>query len=326
MASVARSSWVIYFSLILVASFYGGWAVIAKEAASRNLPLFVFAFYRCFGGALLLILALLLGLDSGQSSDQIAHSAVTRVDCFRFAFLGLLMAANVCGFIFGASQLPALTCSIFQPTVPVVAMIVSALCGVEVITRYKLVSVLLCVVGAIVVVYFSENPHSAETKEESTSKALGVAAILLNVSSAASYFVAQKKMLEFYSPLLITAATYAMASFFTLLAACASSGADWNAWSLRGDYVAWTYAGYGMCLATAFNYSVLAWINKHTSPTTVTTSATLQPIATVCLSWGILAIPITAVQAIGGCCIGLGLLSYVAAVERGANESAKLLK
>jgi drug/metabolite transporter (DMT)-like permease len=333
MAHSDGNLWSVYISLAVASFIYGGWALVAKEVTSRHIPLLVFAFYRCVGGALILLLALWFCPSLGLSGTvaEVTNRGTKFEDVARFVLLGALTAGNVCGFILAASQLPAITCSICQPTVPVIAMCVSALCGVECMTRVKLASILLSVMGAILVIYFGAHPDPRHDAAASTTgrnhNMLGLVAITLNVTCAAIYFVFQKAMLKTYSPVLITASTYAIAAGIVFATACATSGLDLAAWSMGGDHVAWACVAYAASLTTALNYSILAWANKNTSPTTVTTSATLQPVAAVCLSWFLLGIPLSAAQALGGCCIASVLLVYVNSLGREtAAASTKLLK
>jgi len=68
---------------------------------------------------------------------------------------------------------------------------------------------------------------------------------------------------------------------------------------------------YAAVFVTAYNYSVSAWANKISSPTTVVAFQTLQPVATCCLNYAVYGLHLTFAQALGGSAIVAGLLADV---------------
>lgn len=159
----------VYMALIGCAFIYGAWHLMANIAMTHGAPPLIFAVYRCLGGSEICLLALWLFPDLGTKTIKqygksvmgdymVERNGYSARDEVRFMILGLLMAGNICGFILANAYLPALTCSIFQPVVPVVALLVSILLGHEEGSRDKFVSVILCVVGASSTVVFGHHP------------------------------------------------------------------------------------------------------------------------------------------------------------------------
>jgi len=304
---------------VVAASVYGGWALIAKAVMAEGTPPFVFAFYRCLGGTVVLSLALLFMPDL---LPEKGISSVSRKDALRFTVLGVAMGANICGLLLAASfGISGLTMSIFQPTIPVVTAILSAVWGIEEISRMKICSILLSVIGAIIVVLFGE--HAKGGSSEGQSIIFGTACLVVQVSCTALYFVLSKDVLKIYPPVFVTAAAYAVAAMFCLAVALPMHGLDVNNWTMGYSRTAWLGAAYAVILATAVNWSILAWANKKTSPTAAACSTPMQPMAAALFSWLILGVNLTKSQGLGGLAITVGLLIYIKA--QADEEEAKCL-
>merc|ERR1719161_129608 len=100
---------------------------------------------------------------------------------------------------------------------------------------------------------------------------------------------------------------------FCLMIALPKHGLDLNTWIMGSSQTAWLGAAYAVILATAVNWSILAWANKRTSPTAAACSTPMQPMAAALFSWFILGIHLTPSQAFGGLAITVGLLIYIKA-------------
>lgn len=237
------------------------------------------------------------------------------------------MALNIYGFILAASNLPAMTCSIFQPTIPVIAMLLSVVWGVEVISWYQVGGVLFCMAGAMVVTLHGHpyaEVHKAAYVFNSASVAQlsqspgdvhevangmkGFAFVAMNVTSVAMYFVLLKGILRFYHPTLVTAMSYLPATVIAGLIAISTTGFNKDKWMLGYSHTCYIAVAYAVICTTALNYSILAWATKETTPTTATVFQTLQPIFAAVLSFCVLGHPLSGGQAMGGCCIIVGLL------------------
>jgi drug/metabolite transporter (DMT)-like permease len=303
----------VYGALVLAACIYGGWALVAKSALKDGADPMVFAFYRCFGGAVVLLSAMLVAPNLACSKGTNAFTKMREVpqaDWMRFTMLGIFMAANILGFILGASKLSALTCSIFQPTIPVFAMIFSVIFGVEQISKQKFAGVAFMIAGAMCVAAFGEAPKNGGASDHMTV-AIGMLFILMNVSATGLYFVHNKDVVRTYEPVFATFLTYLVAAIVILAGTVFKVGFDSNLWLLGGSPMAWAGLAYAVCLTTALNYSLLAWANKQSSPVTTASASTVQPLAASTLSYFLLGVGLTTGQLVGALFITSGLLVMI---------------
>lgn len=315
----------VYGALILAASVYGGWALVAKIAMQDGADPMVYAFYRCFGGTLLLFSVMLIAPNLACSHGTNAFQKVRSVpqdDLIRFAMLGFFLAANVSGFILGASKLSALTCSIFQPTIPVFAMIFSVIFGVEQISKHKFAGVLCMIVGAMCVAAFGESARGGGAADNVTLIA-GLLFILINVSATGLYLVHNKDIVRTYEPVFATAMSYFFAACMILVGTLVKVGLDNDKWMLGGSQKAWLGLIYAVGLTTALNYSLLAWANKQSTPVVTSCAATMQPLAAATLSLAILGIGFSTGQVAGAAFIMLGLLCVVRGQVLEAHEQER---
>lgn len=237
------------------------------------------------------------------------------------------MVLNIFGFIFAASRLPAMTCSIFQPVMPVIAMLLSVMWGVEELTRHRVGGVLCSMLGAMVIVLLGAPHQNLDKNAGSMASGLqGFPFIIMNVSGSAAYFVSLKGVLRFYHPTVATAMSYLPAAVFSGLAALTVAGFDEDMWALGHSKTCYIAIVYAIFCTTALNYSILAWATKETSPTTTTVFTTLQPLFGACIAYLVFGHSLSAGQTIGGCFIVIGLLLNVKAqIDNESDESKALL-
>lgn len=303
----------VYGGLALAALIYGGWALVAKMALKDGADPVVFAFYRCLGGVAVLFSAMLIVPSLACSKGTSALDKVRSIpddDLKRFAMLGAFMAANICGFILGASKLSALTCSVFQPTIPAFAMLFSVYFGVEQITKHKFAAVVFMIAGAICVVLFGES-GAVGGASDSMSNTIGLLYMMMNLTSIGLYLTHSKDVLKTYEPVFVTSMTYSFAALFILAATLLKVGFNSNAWLLGGSTKAWYGLVYAVALTTALNYSILSWANKQSSPVITSCSASLQPLSAALLSMILLGVGFSAGQMMGATLIIAGLLIMV---------------
>lgn len=306
-----------YAGLVVAATIYGGWALVAHSAMASGISPLIFASYRCLSGTALLVLMVVLRPEARPTPSMVKR------DLHLFLGLGFFMSCNIAGFMLAASFVSALTCSIFQPTITVVTALLSACMGLEKITPTKFCSVLCSVAGAVVVVGFGGSRISARNDPNASNATLGTVCLLVNVFFAALYFSSQKSILSTYDPVFTTCAAYIVASAILVSWAVGLHGWSWAEWSMGGSWELWAAALYAGILATALNYSILAWANSKLSPTIATISAPLQPMMAALLSWAVLGVSLTSAEMVGGCCILLGLFFYATAQQAEGSRSER---
>lgn len=258
----------------------------------------------------MMFLAMLL-MPGLRGNAGTSFNLVTEIVCClkrhmaQFLLLGFLMTVNVGGGILAISRVSAITCAIFQPTCPMIAAGISVLLGMEKLIMSKIGTIMLSVVGAIIVTTQGE----ATSLGESRFDMLGLLFLCLNVGGGAMYMVYQKAsgVLEEYSPTFAAGMSFLVASGLFFIAAIITEGLDGVAWRLGDHNLSLLALCYSVVLTTAFNYSVLAWANKESTPTMVTSFQTLQPIFAALLSYTVMGVLLTLGQAIGGVTVIAGL-------------------
>jgi len=321
MEATLWKTWVVPVALTIVAFIYGAWSIIAKavlEQHDHKVAPLILVVYRSTGGAAVMYTAhrCLLRAQPGRSSKDVGAGEnvagdikeIPRSDVFRFFILGAFMACNIGGNILALQFLPALTVSVFQPSLPVIAGVASWLMGIEELTWQKAGGLAVAAGGAVVVVICGARNIDAK---DDVSYARGLPCLCLNVLGGALYMVFQKGVLQTQPPVLTAAMGFLVAALILFVVALATSGLAAQDWRLGGNHEAVFALLYAIFLVTSVNYSVLAWANKVSTPTTVTSFLTLQPVAAALLSWFWLGIVLTRGQACGGVAIIFGLLLFI---------------
>eukprot|EP00747_Dinoflagellata_sp_TGD_P012682 gnl/TRDRNA2_/TRDRNA2_121906_c2_seq1.p1 gnl/TRDRNA2_/TRDRNA2_121906_c2~~gnl/TRDRNA2_/TRDRNA2_121906_c2_seq1.p1 ORF type:complete len:354 (-),score=59.41 gnl/TRDRNA2_/TRDRNA2_121906_c2_seq1:367-1299(-) len=232
----------------------------------------------------------------------------------RFLLLGFLTACNVIGNALAIKRLPAITVSIFQPMQPMISGIIAMSIGIERLSLHKCISILVAVVGAMIVVAFG-SLASKRMHPGSMNYPVGVPLLLVNVFGSSLCAVFQKKILEEYPPIFVAGMCFmgALAPIFAL-AACECRGFPRVEWTMgNSNPSALLSLGYAIFFTTTVCYSVIAWANKVTSPTSVMTFISMQPLAAVVVSWLVLHRAPTEGQCIGGALILVALVSFAKA-------------
>lgn len=319
--------WAVPCALAFVAVIYGSWAVIAKVALHQaGVSALVLAFYRVLGGCTLMVMMHAL-VEAPHTPMRLA--SLQRRDVFRFLGLGLLLGFNIGGNILALKSLSPITVAIFQPMLPVVAGIAASVLGVEELSLIKIIGMAMAICGAVVVVIFSKSHHNGHgiSLVEHADYARGTPCLVLNVVCGALYNVFQKGVLRSFPPIATAASAFAAASVVIFIGAVSSVGFDSWAWRLGDSWKAVLALLYAIFLATALNYSFLAWANKLSTPTTVTSFQTLQPICAAVLAWFLLGEVLTWGQAGGGLAIicGLGCFLLSRPIQDVSEEEAVLL-
>ncbi|CAJ1341578.1 unnamed protein product [Effrenium voratum] len=289
-----------------VAGIYGAWQLLAKAAMSEGTSPYVFLFYRCFLGSVIMILTCFI--PALRPAPDLPFDPVRAVaqslqlDGGKFFLLAVLIGMNTLGGLLAVSRLPAIVCAIMQPSMPVIAVIISCSSGVEPWSSGKVLCVLVSAAGAVIVVSHGHDLPSH------LSSMLGWFFLFVNVTTGAAYSVFQKHtgLLQKYSPMFVAGVSFLLAGCALLPAALADVDTSHSFRPLSLLALA-----YVVVFGTAYNYSIGAWANKVTRPSFVTAFHTLQPVATSLLNYLLFGVSLTAGQAFGGATIIVGLLANV---------------
>uniref|UniRef100_A0A7S1LN85 EamA domain-containing protein n=1 Tax=Alexandrium catenella TaxID=2925 RepID=A0A7S1LN85_ALECA len=255
-------------------------------------------------------------------AEQISAWRMPLADKLRFLVLGLFVSMNAGGNILALQALSPITVAIFQPMIPVLAGITAALLGIEELRPLKAIGILCAAAGAVVVVV--TNPHAHKHTAAPGGGAglgTGLPCLIVNVFGGAWYIVFQKGILNRYPPIATAAASFGVAACIIFIACLITVGSDGHAWRLGESWKATFALIYAILLVTSLNYSLLSWANKRSTPSTVTSFMTLQPICAAILSCIFLHDVLTWGQIGGGIAIVAGLLAFLLSKPSESSEA-----
>lgn len=254
----------VHLALAAVQLSFGGFHVVAKVLLEDLSPLALAGLRVGFATPILLLLA--------WRSDRCLP---TRSDLPMLALLGLLgVFLNQLLFIVGLQFTTATNAAILMPSIPVFAVALGALLGIERIGWRRLLGIALAVLGALVVL----GPGRLAT---SSTLFLGNLLILLNCLSYAAFLVLQRPLLE----RLPWRTTIAWAFLFGgggVLAVASFDLARLEPAAI--DPSTWAGLTYIVALPTVFSYAVATWAVKRSSPSLAATYTTAQPLFAAALA------------------------------------------
>jgi len=285
-ATKAPSSILIYTTLVIVQFVFSLWAFVAKYAMSHvKLPPMVFASYREVIATLILLLLARCCKSKSSNEKEVTWNDLKR-HSHSLVLMGFLMFVNISGFIIGLNMVTTFNASILQPTQPVFAALIAWICGYETMSLLKGLSIILACSGAALTVWLNSviDTTSSSSAEEVSHRSLGNAILLVECIAAGALWVLQKRVLaDIPSPIVLTAATYTVASVFTIALTMAMTEHLQDA-IIVTSWEAWACIGYASLFATVFAYYALGWANKWANPSTVTISLSLQPLFTATIN------------------------------------------
>jgi len=318
----------VYASLCVVSLVFSGQQYVVKTAMTGHLmPPLVLALCRCFFGSTIMFSVQALGLDrscfkSDLTDAKSAWPALGCRDALTFFTLGVLQAANVCGNILAVSRLSAFTVTIFQPLIPLCAGAIACFCNIEYVSVPQTLGLLLAAIGAVSVVALADHGAAASSDQfldDGAAWQHGGPFLALNIISSAMYVVLHKRPCSIYPPILVPASSFLIASLPICLILVVSGSLHDIHWSVFTTAPALCVICYATVLTTALNYSLIAWATRETSPTTVTSFETLQPLFAALLLWFFYGNLPSKSQAVGALLIATGLFVFTKA---GNNEDA----
>ncbi|CAM9325411.1 unnamed protein product [Scytosiphon promiscuus] len=321
----------VHLVLFSVQVCFSGWNVLAKVALNDGVNAVALAMAReaC---ATILMFIIARRFDGIVSLDP-AHAV-------RFFWMGLASCGNVVGSMLALSHFNPMAFGVMQPSIPVFAMVLSYMLGMEQMSQLTCMGVLISVAGAVWVELFAttsdwaaaETPGAEGASPEGGGDVtgggsgwLGSLILLWQCGSMATLMVLQKPMLAVYPPATLTAWYYAVGSALTLLV-CAFFGVRPADFLLTSQWEPWIALLYAVVVGTVYTYNAYSWVLNIVSTTTATTYLTLQPVTTVILSVAFLHTVASRHELLGGAVIAVGLLVTIYAKGQDRRGSSNLLR
>ena len=319
-----------HLAMLFVTCTFSLWNVLGELVLKRGIDPIVLATYRELGTAMLLAIgSVALHRGSSPKRPNLRQSALL-VACGVGGVYGLQLF-----YVLGLARTDADTAALFQPLVPVLVLLLSALLGIErlrlcpwgeaVVRRswQKLVGVVLACGGCLIVVRAGsggggDDAGGGGSGGDMTSgrRQLGLAFLLVSDLGAATFIVSQKPLLALYSPLLVIAASYTLgaAAMATTAAVLLGGGplSNWAISPLEGGVLAFVIAVCG-----ALDYALMTWANSRLEGVVIGIYGVVQPFATALLAYVIEGETVALLDILGGALILSGLVATSLAQEPG---------
>lgn len=283
------------FLFIVAAALTGGGVSTLSKIASTEIPPTTFTLLRFTLGALTLLPFFLILKEKMGKKDR--KSIIT---------ISLLAALNPFLFFIGVKYTTAIIGQMIYTALPLITIILSYLFGQEIMTRKKILGVLIGLIGALIIVI---HPAIEKGTNFANSSIIGGSIILCAVISFALYSILIKKYQKDHSPLelniyfMLTAIT---AQLFLLPIDLATGPAWWHTISTSG-ILGLLYVG---IIGTGIYYLLIQYALKTSSPLATSTILYLQPLFAIIWAGILLGEKLTSSLILGGILafIGIGIV------------------
>ncbi len=256
----------VHLALLAVQMSFGGFHVVAKTILTDLPPLALAGLRVAVATPILLLLA--------WRKDRCLPR---RRDLPVLMLLGALgVFFNQILFILGLQYTSATNAAILMPSIPVFAVAVAALLGIERIGWRRVLGIALALLGALVLLGPSELSLASGNR-------FGNLLILLNCLSFATFLVLTRPVLK-RLPWRTTIAWAFLFGSAPILAFAAGDLAQLDFAAVSS--ASWLGLAYIVALPTIFSYSVNTWAVKRSSPMLAATYTTAQPLfAALLAAW-----------------------------------------
>lgn len=260
--------WTAHLSLLAAAAFFGIMAPLGKDAMNNGIDGITLVTFRVIGGALLF----------GFSGLFVKTEKVPLADKLRFAGAALLgLVCNQCCYTIGLSLTSPINAGIVTTTMPIFALIMSALILKEPITTQKALGVFMGCCGALILIAIS-------VSNGGSSKVGNIQGDLLCLASQLSYtlyLTTFNPLVKRYSVFTVNRWMFLWASLLLLpFTAPHVLSTNFQAISLK------TYleVGYVVCFGTFICYLLMIKGQRVLRPTVVSMYNYMQPVMAVLVS------------------------------------------
>lgn len=247
-----------------------GWGLMApvgKDAMTHGVTGLDMVAFRVIGAAVLFWITSLF----------VRREHVPLKDVFRFIFAGLFgLVTNQCCYTVGLSITSPVNASIVTTSMPIFAMILSALILKEPITGKKAIGVLAGCSGALILIL-----TSAAAVDERVGEIRGDLLCLGAQLSFAFYLALFSPLVRKYSPFTVNKWMFFWASFMVLPLTCRDLvSTDWQVVPVK----TWIECAYVVFVGTYISYILMMNGQKILRPTVVSVYNYVQPLVSVTVS------------------------------------------
>lgn len=303
-----------HWIILSVQVCFAGYSLIGSVAMDRGGDPFVFILYREVISSFLMVC---------YAQYHGVEWKIDRKHYLQFVLCGFLLFVNVVGALLALKFISSNRFSVFQPSIPCVATVVSIMVGLEKGSVLKFLGIGIAVGGAVLIETWDPSSTSGESNVP-----LGTIIVTAQVLAQGCLIVAAKPLLTIYKPAIVTSIYYTIGSAFTLLLCCSLMIYDFeaDAYALKGDLYIWLALLYSILIATVYAWNAISWAGCYLNPSITTAYSTFQPVVTIILSLVILNVVITTSELVGGTIVCLGLIITVYEQYRESCEDYLLIK
>ncbi len=292
---MAPSVYAVHGALITTQLIFGGGSVVGKLGVAAFNPMLFALIRESIAGVLLLLWAI--------RCDGCQHLKRPK-DCFLFLACGLFIFSNQAFFIVGDKLAGAVLASAWQPTQPVITLLIALLLGWEALSLGKALGILVSVGGAAFMVTYGQDFGSSDAGIVIAGNVL----FFLNCLGTSLYVITCKVVLaRGYPPSTITAWSYLcgavmmagtasglnsdcrMISFMCPVKSgehashrCDGFDTSCAPWSVPSSAIG--PLAYWILLNSCVAYWLMTWANKHAQAGFVLAYCALQPLTATALS------------------------------------------
>lgn len=252
-----NKAFLLAFSAMLI---YGVSFTIAKEVMPKHLQPFGFILLRVAGAC-----TIFWSIGFSIRSEKIAYADYPRL--ILASVFGI--ALNQLAFFKGLSLTSPISASVIMVTSPILVMSFSALLLKEPITVKKIGGILIGLVGAVVLIGFSQPASNA------SNAFLGNSLVFLNAASYSLYLILIKRLTDRYHP--ITLAKWLYLFGLVMVVPFGYSElleANWSGFDLS----IWWRIGFIVVFTSALTYLFNLFAIRKLKPTTLSIFIYLQPV------------------------------------------------
>lgn len=249
------------------------------------------------------LFALSVATEGAQSSLACGIMSSTRRgmstdDRRQFFTAGILLFGTNLLYIIGVKFLGATAAAIWQSSLPIFTMLISVAVGYELLTILKVIGVLVAFAGCAFVTLYEPSAAAEDSGGADLMVALerravqvrGHLVFLVQVVCCAGFFVAEKPLLQRWSPLATLAYSYAIASSFMLCAGILINAnpealdvvcPDCEGFGWRVPAGSLLAIGYWIIFGSVSAYYLATWGNQYVEASMVGVYFTVQPLASI---------------------------------------------
>ncbi|CAJ1956089.1 unnamed protein product [Cylindrotheca closterium] len=320
----------VHLALLLSNSFWGIGAVVGALGMSTTHPL-AFLTIRQYLSGLVLLMGASATKESPNTSknsqlkDEEAYpndytklSKPGRTPSFdfkthrkTFALLGLTLFGSQFGFLIGITLAGPVTAGVWQPSQPILMAFFCYIMGWEPWNSKRMIGVAMAFCGCIIMVVLSphapdEDADSGASVSKSTLFWAGNFLFFINCLSDPSYVLVSKRLLDAFSPLMVTAVSYFVSATYmgiaTIISLLVTSNSNYSMDNTKDPMWVWSHGSilppmdalpamiWFVFFSSAGAYGLINWANQYATGTLVMSYTVLQPVSAVVLTVILLAL------------------------------------